>query len=170
MTIARGHLEVLRATGPPEIDVALDELARIEQILERLLLLAKADESDFVVDAEIDLDVFLEDLFLRWSEVSPRVWRLGGRDVGTLRADPDALRIALDALLENAVEYTKRGEAIEVRAVRRGGDVVIEIEDGGRGMPRMRSTRSSTGSPGPTRDADEHMAASGSGSRSSTQS
>ncbi len=137
VTIARGHLEVLRRIdgGPPEIDVALDELARIEQILERLLLLAKADQSDFVVDAEIDLDAFLEDLFLRWSEVSPRVWRLGGRDVGTLRADPDALRIALDALLENAVEYTKRGEAIELRAVRRGSDVVIEIEDGGRGVP-----------------------------------
>jgi signal transduction histidine kinase len=137
VTIARGHLEVLRRIdgGKAEIDVALDELARIEQILERLLLLAKADQSDFVVDAEIDLDVFLDDLFLRWSEVSPRVWRLGGHNAGTLRADPEGLRIALDALLENAVEHTTPAEAIELRAVRRGGDVLIQIVDEGRGVP-----------------------------------
>ena len=65
VTIARGHLEVLRRTGTVrshEVDVALDELGRIERILERLLLLAKTDHPDFVVFAEIDLEVFLEDV------------------------------------------------------------------------------------------------------------
>ncbi len=63
VTIARGHLEVLRRTNgepAPEIDVALDELQRIEQILERLLLLAKADQPDFVVLEEVELDPFLD--------------------------------------------------------------------------------------------------------------
>lgn len=137
VTIARGHLEVLRHVegGSPGIDVALDELARIERIVERLLLLARADQPDFVVDAEIDLDGFVEDLFLRWSGVAPRIWRLGGRSAGALRADPEALRIALDALLENAVKYTETGDAIELRAFGRDGEVVIEIEDEGCGIP-----------------------------------
>src|SRR5205085_1336121 len=51
VTIARGHLEVLGRTNgrrAPEIDVALDELGRMERILERLLLLARADQPDFL--------------------------------------------------------------------------------------------------------------------------
>ena len=60
--------------------------SRIEQILERLLLLAKADQPDFVVLEEIDLEPFLEDVFMRWSEVAPRVWQLGALATGTLRS------------------------------------------------------------------------------------
>jgi len=138
VTIAKGHLEVLRRTNgkpAPEIDVALDELQRIEQILERLLLLAKADQPDFVVLEEVELEPFLEDVFMRWSEVAPRTWRLGDLAAGIVAVDPDGLRAALDALLENAVKYTDPGDAIEVRSRTVGGNVVIEIEDAGLGIP-----------------------------------
>src|SRR5881394_491768 len=104
VTIARGHLEVLRRlNGKPaqEIDVALDELGRIEHILDRLMLLARSKQPDFVVRAEVDAEAFLEDVFLRWSGIVGRSWRLGRLAAGTLHADAEALRIALDALLEN---------------------------------------------------------------------
>jgi signal transduction histidine kinase len=138
VTIARGHLEVLRRTNgepAPEINVALDELERIEQILERLLLLAKADQPDFVVLEEIDVEPFLEDVFMRWSEVAPRTWRLGELASGKLSADPEGLRSALDALLENAVKYTEHGDAIELTSRASEGGVVIELEDSGCGIP-----------------------------------
>jgi signal transduction histidine kinase len=137
VTIARGHLEVLRRTNgkeAPEIDVALDELGRIEQILERLLLLAKADQPDFVVLEDVDLEPFLEDVFVRWSEVAPRSWRLGKLASGKLAVDPEGLRSALDALLENAVKYTEPGDLIELRSNAYGSRVVIELEDGGCGI------------------------------------
>jgi signal transduction histidine kinase len=138
VTIARGHLEVHRRTNgnaAPEIDVALDELQRIELILERLLLLAKADQPDFVVFEPIDLEPYLEDVFMRWSEVAPRVWKLGSLVPGTLTVDSEGLRSALDALLENAVKYTDRGDTIEVSSRASGGDVVIEVSDTGEGVP-----------------------------------
>jgi signal transduction histidine kinase len=138
VTIARGHLEVFqRPPGehPHEIEVALDELQRIDRILELLLLLAKADRPDFLVLGQVDVEHFLEDVFMRWSEVAPRVWRLGEPADGTVRADPEALRIALDALLENAVKYTDRPDAIELSAEARGGELVIEVTDEGRGVP-----------------------------------
>jgi len=139
VTIARGHLEVLRRTNghpAPEIDVALDELKRIEQILERLLLLAKADQPDFVVLEDVELEPFLEDVFMRWSEVAPRAWRLGDLALGTLAVDPEGLRCALDALLENAVKYTEHGDAIELSSRVEGNDVAIDVEDGGCGIPQ----------------------------------
>src|SRR6266542_6559377 len=138
VTIARGHLEVLRRTNgdtAPEIDVALDELKRIEQILDRLLLLAKADQPDFVVLEEVELEPFLEDVFMRWSEVAPRRWRLGSLAPVRLRADPEALRIALDALLENAVKYTQPTDGIEISSRLSGGRRVIRVHDDGCGIP-----------------------------------
>jgi signal transduction histidine kinase len=138
MTIARGHLEVYRRTNgnaAAEIDVALDELHRIEQILDRLLLLAKADQPDFVMLEEIDLEPYLEDVFMRWSEVAPRAWTLGPLAAGKLAVDAEGLRNALDALIENAVKYTRVGDSIEVRSHASGADIVIEVEDGGDGVP-----------------------------------
>ena len=138
VTIARGHLEVHRRTNghaSQEIDVALDELQRIEQILERLLLLAKADQPDFVVFEEVDLEPYLEDVFMRWSEVAPRAWNFGPLVAGKLTVDPEGLRAALDALLENAVKYTESGDTIELRSRTAARDVVIEVADGGEGIP-----------------------------------
>ena len=138
VTIARGHLEVQRRTNghaTHEIDIALDELQRIEQILERLLLLAKADQPDFVVFEEVDLEPYLEDVFMRWSEVAPRAWNLGPLVAGKLTVDPEGLRAALDALLENAVKYTESGDTIELRSRTAARDVVIEVADGGEGIP-----------------------------------
>jgi signal transduction histidine kinase len=138
VTIARGHLELaLRANGGTsreEIAIAVDELDRMQRLLERLLLLANADQPDFVMVGEIELEPFLEDVFVRWSEVAPRVWRLGPVEDRVLTADAEALRIALDALLENAVKYTKPADGIELRAHGENGQVVIEVEDEGCGI------------------------------------
>jgi signal transduction histidine kinase len=137
VTIARGHLEVLqRLNGKPapEVDVALDELERIDHILERLLLLAKSKQPDFVVLGDVEVEPFLEDVFMRWSVV-PRSWRLGELASGTLSADPEALRNALDALLENAVKYTQPSDPITLSSRSQGGELAIEVGDEGCGLP-----------------------------------
>jgi signal transduction histidine kinase len=74
---------------------------------------------------EIDIEPFLEDVFIRWSEVAPRAWRLGTLVRGTLLADEEALRIALDALLENAVDHTNPSNTIELCARRAANGVDI---------------------------------------------
>jgi len=138
VTIARGHLEVLApdVADTAELDVALDELGRMDAIIGRLLVLATADQPDFLRIDEIELDHFLEDVFMRWSEVAPRAWRLGALATGRLSADPERLRAALDALLENAVKYTADHAAIELRSRYDGaGGVLIEVEDEGCGVP-----------------------------------
>jgi signal transduction histidine kinase len=140
ITIARGHLEVLsRSDGDapePEVAVALDELGRMERIVERLLLLVDAGKTDFAGSAEtVELDTLIEDVVMRWAEVAPRVWRVGELPSGTLRVDRDALRIALDALVENAVAHTETTDAIVLSARARYGDrVSIAVADEGCGV------------------------------------
>jgi signal transduction histidine kinase len=138
VTIARGHLELLvsEAGATPEVDVALDELGRMEAIVARLLVLAVANEPDFLLIDEIELEPLLEDVFMRWSDLAPRLWQLGPLAAGRLRVDAERLRAALDALLENAVKYSSPGAEIELRA-RTGerGEVLIEVRDDGCGVP-----------------------------------
>jgi signal transduction histidine kinase len=133
VTIARGHLEIL-PEQTPEVAIALDELDRVERIVDRLLLLATSDQPDFVVPEPIDAESFLEDVFLRWAEVAPRSWQLGSLAHGVLQADPEALREALDALLENAVKYTEPQTEIEVSSRAEGNVLVINVSDTGRGI------------------------------------
>jgi len=138
VTIARGHLELHRFAAEetePELEVALDELQRMDRILERLLLLAKAGQPPTASIEPIDVETFLEDVFMRWSEVAPRVWRLGALASATLSVNPESLRIALDALLENAVKYTDHTDAIEIRSRSVGDQLVIEVADEGAGIP-----------------------------------
>jgi signal transduction histidine kinase len=136
VTIARGHLELLseeRMSG--DVDVPLDELRRIDAIIERLLVLAAADQPDFLQLADVQVEPFLEDVFMRWSEVANRTWRLGPLANATLSVDPERLRAALDALFENAIKYTNQRDAIELRARRVGaGQILIEVEDEGSGV------------------------------------
>jgi signal transduction histidine kinase len=137
LTIARGHLELLgenpEASG--ELEIALDELSRIDAIVGRLLLLASAGQPDFLQTEDIDLEPFLEVIFMRWSEVARRAWRLGSLAPGQLRVDPDRLRAALDALLENAVKFTQEGDAIELRTTPgTPGQIAIEVVDEGCGV------------------------------------
>lgn len=135
LTIARGHLELLQENEPaPEVDVALEELARIETIVERLLLLAKASEPEFFTASTLVLEDFLEDVFTRWAGTAHRAWRLGRLAQGTLVVDADALRAALDALLENAVRFTSPGEVVALRSRAEGETVVIDVVDHGDGI------------------------------------
>ena len=137
VTIARGHLELLglERPGSHDLAVALDELTRIDRIINRLLLLAKSERPDFLATQNIDVEAFVEDVFMRWSDVAPRVWRLGPIPSGYLAADEEAVRTALDALLENAVKHTEPHETIELRARTAGRELVLEVVDGGHGVP-----------------------------------
>jgi len=144
VTIARGHLELLLGKDgqDAELEIALDELGRIDAIIGRLLLLATAEQPDFLQVDGVDVEPFLEDVFMRWSEVAPRAWRLGPLAPGRLVVDSERLRAALDALVENAIKYTRPHDAIELRA-RQGtpGQLQIEVEDEGSGVQEEALTR-----------------------------
>ena len=136
VTIARGHLDLLRRHigETAEVAVAVDELARMERIISRLLLLAKAGQPQLLAPVRLEADAFLEDVFLRWTDVVPRSWRLGRLAGGVVEADEEALRDALDALVENAVKYTAPSDSIELRSYVLDFGLVIEVADSGSGI------------------------------------
>ncbi len=137
VTIARGHLENLTRAGliGAHAEVPMDELDRIERIVERLLVLARADDPTLALTEEVDAEALLEDRFMRWADTHRRAWQLGELAPGTVTADCDSLVAALDALLENAVKHTSETEGIKLSSRAAATGLVVEVADRGTGIP-----------------------------------
>jgi len=137
VTIARGHLDLLaRRVGPNdrEVDVVSEELTRMERLIDRILLLTRAERGEWLDRGPVPLVPLVEDVVMRWADVAPRAWRLGPVVDVVLYADETWLRAALDALLENAVQHTAEYDLIELSARGEADDVVLSVSDGGAGI------------------------------------
>ena len=139
ITIALGHAELLATelSGKQEgqdIQVILGELTRLRRISERLLVIAAAEDPEFLHPEPVMLDSFVMDVLRRWRPTADRRWQLGRLDKVTIQADRERLSLAIDALLENAVRHTRQGDGVKL-SVTAGTDVRVTIADGGSGIP-----------------------------------
>ena len=68
ITIVRGHLELM-GDDPAEreetVALVTDELDRMGRIVDDLLLLAKAEQADFLRPGPLDLDVLTDELYAK---------------------------------------------------------------------------------------------------------
>jgi signal transduction histidine kinase len=144
ITIALGHAELLASelagSGRREerdIQVVVGELARLRRLGERLLMIAAAEDPDFLRPEPVALDRFTMEVLRKWMPTAPRRWRLGRLHPLLVNADRERLGLAVDALLENAVRHTADGDIIElsVLSARDGEAVRMVIADSGEGIP-----------------------------------
>jgi two-component system, OmpR family, sensor kinase len=139
ITVARGHLELVRAATDDEqsvedADVVISELDRLSRISDRLLILATSEHVDFIAHAPVDLRALVDATAMRWTPAAERDWHVDVRTDGTVEGDADRLEAALDALIENAVKATSEGDRIALTASAEGAQAVIEVADTGTGI------------------------------------
>ena len=143
LTVARGHLEVLKRTGahdPQEVaetvDVVVDELDHMRALVEQLLLLGQAMEPDYLERTPVAVRGFVADLLDAARVLAPRDWRLdAGPDV-VIAVDEAKLRGAVLNLIANAVHATRDGDVIALTAREEpAGTICIDVEDSGPGIP-----------------------------------
>lgn len=142
LTVVRGHLEVLRRGGcsdPYEVDqtieLVVDELDQMRVLVDRLLMLGRALEPDFISPEPVDLRSFLADLLASATVLADREWSLGTVPDLVVLADAQKLRGALWNLIDNAVRATGVGDRIELGA-RLAAGVELTVADSGRGMTK----------------------------------
>jgi signal transduction histidine kinase len=137
ITVALGHAELIQgsADGTQREDAAVvvEELTRLRRLSDRLLLLATAEDPDFVDIQPVEVDDIVLDTLRRWAPIQ-RHWRVGSMVGATVKGDRDRLALAVDALVENAVKHTRPDQAIELSAREQGGMVVIAVADEGTGI------------------------------------
>jgi signal transduction histidine kinase len=142
ITIALGHAELLAAglssrQESDDIQVVLGELNRLRRIAERLLVIAAAEDPEFLHPEPVALDSFTMEILRRWRPTADRSWQLGRLDKATVQADRERLGLAIDALLENAVRHTATGDVIKMSVIKAvtGSGARIIVADSGQGIP-----------------------------------
>jgi two-component system OmpR family sensor kinase len=140
ITIARGHLEVL-GDDPAEraetVAVVTDELDRMSRYVSDLLVIAKAEQPDFLALGPLDLGELALDLHMRLRGLAPRRWVIDDAPpvgVVTIVADRDRLEQAVLNLATNAVQHTADGDEIGLTIGAAGRKAWFSVRDTGPGV------------------------------------
>ncbi|HSR23557.1 MAG TPA: HAMP domain-containing sensor histidine kinase [Candidatus Eisenbacteria bacterium] len=141
LTIVRGHLEVLRRTerpAPEEIretlDIALEELDRITEEINDMLLLGRMLLGQAFPQAVVDAAVVLTEVHRKARRLAVRDWQLDVAGPAPVRADAEQLSRALLNLVTNAVRHTREGDRVRLVCRPAGPWMVLEVADAGHGI------------------------------------
>jgi heavy metal sensor kinase len=145
LTILKGESELAlakpmtRIAGEKLATTYLEETVRMSRIVEDLLMLAKADAGQLVLQhSSVPMASLLQELFedaqILCATKKLRVV-LVANDQANVRGDPHRLRQLFRAILTNAVQYTDPGGEIRISSRLASPGLLVEIEDTGIGIP-----------------------------------
>lgn len=157
LTILRGNTELLQPDDPEDVattrTLLLDELDRMQRLVDDLLVLARAQRPDFIRRSPTELAELAVECMDRITNLGERQWRLTADAEGVVLVDRQRLIQALVQLAANAVKFSEPGSIIELstalvpdsdprvtEAVAAGAAVAPEyiwlaVTDQGRGIP-----------------------------------
>lgn len=142
LTVARGHLEVLlRANTADQRDVVdtvslvVDELHHATILVDRLMMLGRSLEPDFLDLQPVDVRAFMADLYAAARVLADRYWELGDLPDLVIHADAAKLRGAMLNLIDNAVKATTPADRITLSAARTPTALRLAVYDTGHGIP-----------------------------------
>jgi len=142
LTSIQGFAELFRLGGDDEhVDLGVilrrieDESARMEVLVEDLLLLARLDETHATARTPVDLAVLAADACSDAVAAAPdRHLTLDAPEPVVVLGDSDHLRQAIANLVNNAVHHTPTGAPIEVGAHAEDGMAIVVVRDHGFGL------------------------------------
>ena len=138
ITVVRGHMELIDAHDPADVrqtrDLVLDEVDRMGVLVNDLLMLAKAGESDFVRPQWSDLATLTDQTLEKARALGDRVWRLDRVASSEAWLDPGRITQAWLQLAANAVKYSTPGSVITLGSRLHRGEAQLWVRDQGIGI------------------------------------
>ena len=139
ITVVRGHLELVDVADVDDVtqtrDLAIEELDRMGVLVNDLLVLAKAGQSDFVTPKWIDLAPLTDQTLEKARTLGDRRWRLDAVAAAEAWIDPTRITQAWLQLAANAVKYSDPGSVISLGSKLHRGEVELWVKDQGIGIP-----------------------------------
>jgi signal transduction histidine kinase len=137
ITIVRGHLEVL-GEDPEErretVALVTDELERMRRLVDELVVLAKAEQPDFLVRSPVDISELADEIARKAARLADRDWRMEMTGTEVIEADRQRLTQAIVQLAQNAVQHTAPGDTIALGTAMVDGYAHFWVRDSGPGF------------------------------------
>ncbi|MDE2617080.1 MAG: sensor histidine kinase N-terminal domain-containing protein [Burkholderiales bacterium] len=141
--LQRAHDDTARELAVSRLTAGIDRAARL---VEQLLVLARQQSSPAVGAAAepVALAALARQVL---GEMAPMAQQhgidlgLGAADEALIPAYPEALRVLLRNLLDNAIKYTPAGGTVDLELQRRDDRLVLSVEDSGPGIPEAERQR-----------------------------
>jgi signal transduction histidine kinase len=133
------HPRTNRAERMVALEEALQETARMSDLVNSLLTLARADEGRFDIYREpIELEPLMREVYetaVILGEDAGLTLSLAAIEDGIVMGDRARLRQLFLNLVTNAIKYTPRGGRVELSVTRRSSDeIVVVVRDTGIGI------------------------------------
>lgn len=147
LTVIKSNLEALQDGAAEDAEVRGEflervsvEAERLEALIQDLLRLSRIESGELGLELEpIDM---AEEIALAVDRQSPRaeaktlqIIELPPPEPVAVLADDEALTTILDNLIDNAIKYTLGGGKVTIRWHADGGQVMLEVQDTGIGIP-----------------------------------
>ncbi|MBV8883044.1 MAG: HAMP domain-containing histidine kinase [Chroococcidiopsidaceae cyanobacterium CP_BM_RX_35] len=137
ITIIQGHLELL-GNDPQErretVEIVTTELDRMRRFVNDLLLLAKAEQPNFLTLKTVNISLLTEDLYAKARVLAKRDWILENKGTGHIAADHQRLTQAAMNLAQNAAQHTKDNDVIALGSALKDGKACFWVRDTGDGI------------------------------------
>ncbi len=139
LTIIRGHLELMRADDPDEVEstrvLAIDELDRMGSLVRDIADLATVQRPLRLDLAPVDIGELTRSIRTKASALSSRhLWVVTGTAEVVARVDADRLAQAMLQLAANAVSHGSPAGRIELGSALARGRLIFWVSDNGPGI------------------------------------
>jgi signal transduction histidine kinase len=141
LTIIRVNLELL-SNDPEErnktIAVVTDELDRMSRYVDEMILLAKAEQPDFLMLETVNLESLTKEIYTKATALGERNWQLEKVGTGKIVCDRHRITQVLMNLIQNAAQQTHSGDSILIGSTMQNGMARFWVRDTGPGIdPRV---------------------------------
>ena len=144
----RVQLEVAQRIGPDQswpvlVDEVLEDVSRLDRLVEDLLALARMDEARIAAKmTDVDLDELVQEVQERYVHAALPV-RIVHLEPARVKGDPDGLLRVVVNLTDNAVRHGSTGVDLALRVDRQRGEsiAVLSVTDDGIGIPESERAR-----------------------------
>lgn len=137
ITVVRGHVELMGDSQEDRertMELVVDELRRMDRLVDDLVLLARAERPDFLRPVGTDVSDLVMDSLAKASALGDRAWAVDGLPELSVVADGQRLTQALMQLAANAVRHTQLGDRISIGASIVGSRLHLSVTDEGVGI------------------------------------